>query len=182
MLMAAVVVLSVLTVPLAGGSLRALAELRLRHTWAILTALFIQVAITTFLSGGPKPLFQVAHVVSYVLGGLFLVSNRRLPGIWLITLGAALNVLAILANGGVMPGDAGALRMAGKPVSSGDFENSAVLAHPRLGFLGDIFAVPSAVPLANVFSVGDVLIVAGGIWALHRVCASRLTGRVRQTT
>jgi hypothetical protein len=40
--------------------------------------------------------------------------------------------------------------------------NSAVIgAGTHLGFLGDIFAAPSWMPAANVFSIGDALIVAG---------------------
>ena len=35
--------------------------------------------------------------------------------------------------------------------------NSGVLAAPRLAFLGDVFAIPAGWPLANVFSIGDVL-------------------------
>jgi hypothetical protein len=41
-----------------------------------------------------------------------------------------------------------------------------------LPWLGDVFAVPHGVPFANVFSVGDVLVVAGAAWlvrsATHR--------------
>ncbi|RME44855.1 MAG: hypothetical protein D6791_12135, partial [Chloroflexi bacterium] len=39
----------------------------------------------------------------------------------------------------------------------------------RLRFLTDIFAIPRQVPLANVFSVGDVLIALGGMYFLQRV-------------
>jgi purine nucleosidase/pyrimidine-specific ribonucleoside hydrolase len=43
--------------------------------------------------------------------------------------------------------------------------NSAVIGPgTALWFLGDVFAVPAAVPLANVFSIGDVLIALGGAW------------------
>jgi multisubunit Na+/H+ antiporter MnhE subunit len=35
------------------------------------------------------------------------------------------------------------------------------VAHPVLEPLTDVFALPAWVPLANVFSVGDVLIGAG---------------------
>ena len=39
--------------------------------------------------------------------------------------------------------------------------NSVVVADPGLAFLTDIFALPAAFPLANVFSIGDVLIGVG---------------------
>ena len=41
--------------------------------------------------------------------------------------------------------------------------NSIQLGHPHLGALVDRWAVPSWMPLANVYSVGDVLIALGTI-------------------
>jgi hypothetical protein len=41
-------------------------------------------------------------------------------------------------------------------------------------FLGDVFSLPASWPLSNVFSVGDILIALGIVWALHRICRSRL--------
>ena len=48
------------------------------------------------------------------------------------------------------------------------------LVEPRLAFLGDVFSLPASWPLSNVFSVGDILIALGIVWALHRICRSRL--------
>jgi hypothetical protein len=179
--MVAILVLAVATVPLAGGRLQELAGVRLRLPWTLPVALAIQLVITTVVPNGPRTLYAGAHLVSYGFGATFLAANRRIPGIWLLALGASLNLVVIVANGGVMPADPDALRLAGWPVTSSDFENSTALADPRLAFLGDVFAIPEAVPLANVFSIGDVLIVIGGIWALHRICGSRLvpSGRRR---
>ena len=72
--------------------------------------------------------------------------------------------------------DLDALQRAGWPTVSDQFENSTALAHPRLLFLGDVFAVPKWVPFANVFSIGDLLLVLGGIALVHRLCGSRLAG------
>jgi hypothetical protein len=68
--------------------------------------------------------------------------------------------VAITLNGGFMPADAGALALAGFD-SSGDHTNSVVLADPVVQPLTDIFALPAWMPLANVFSVGDVLLGLG---------------------
>ena len=46
------------------------------------------------------------------------------------------------------------------------------VSDPRLGFLGDVLATPSSLPLANVFSIGDVVILIG--LALLFVSVSRL--------
>ena len=95
----------------------------------------------------------------------------------MLALGATLNLIAILANNGVMPASASALRTAGMLTSSTDFLNSAAVAHPRLLFLGDILAVPHAVPFANVYSIGDVCIAIGVAIAIHGLAGSRLVPR-----
>ena len=77
-----------------------------------------------------------------------------------VAAGALSNLVAISANGGFMPADPGALALAGFG-GPGDHTNSIVLADPAVRFLTDIYALPAAVPMANVFSVGDVLIGVG---------------------
>jgi Family of unknown function (DUF5317) len=170
----AVVVLAALTVPLAGGRLGALVELRLRHGWAIFTALALQVAALD-LPGLPEGLRPVLVVASYPVGAVFLAANRRVPGMALVAVGGALNLVAILANGGVMPASPSALAAAGLPLDEPGFQNSAAVANARLAFLGDVLYIPASWPFSNVFSVGDVLIAVGVAWGLHRVCGSRLT-------
>ncbi len=165
----------VASVPLAGGRLGALAEIRPRAVWAVLLAAAIQVAITQ-MAGGSHELHVVLHVLSYVLDGYFLFANRRLTGVPLVAVGAALNVLAIVTNGGVMPANATALRISGIASRPG-FDNSAVLAHPHLAFLGDVIPVPGPWPIGNVLSVGDLIIFLGALIVLHAACGSRLAGQ-----
>ena len=117
--------------------------------------------------GGSPWLHRVLHVASYALAAVFVVANRRLAGMRMLALGATLNLIAILANNGVMPASRSALRTAGMLTISTDFLNSAAVAHPRLLFLGDILAVPHTVPFANVYSIGDVCIAIGVAIAIH---------------
>jgi hypothetical protein len=138
----------------------------------VLLAAAIQVAITQ-MAGGSHELHVVLHVLSYVLDGYFLFANRRLAGVPVVALGAALNVLAITTNGGVMPANASALRISGIASRPG-FDNSAVLAHPHLAFLGDVIPVPGPWPIGNVLSVGDLIIFVGALVVLHVACGSRL--------
>jgi hypothetical protein len=77
-----------------------------------------------------------------------------------VALGAISNLAAIVANEGIMPTTAGALAAAGMDAEEG-FSNSAVVANPALAPLTDVFALPPWLPLANVFSIGDVLIGLG---------------------
>jgi Family of unknown function (DUF5317) len=173
LILVAVVVLAALAVPPAGGRLGALVELRLRRVWAVFAALALQVAALD-LPGLPEGARPALVVASYPVGAVFLAANWRVPGMRLVALGGALNLVAICANGGVMPASPAALAGAGLAGDEPGFQNSAAVADPRLAFLGDVFYVPASWPLSNVFSVGDVLIALGVAWALHRVSGSRL--------
>ena len=90
----------------------------------------------------------------------------------MIAAGTACNLLAIAVNGGTMPANMDAWARAGlDPIPADVFDNSTALSDPKLLFLGDVFAIPAGWPLANVFSIGDVLIVLGGTYLAHRWCA-----------
>lgn len=157
------------SVPLAGGRLAALAELRIRATWTIVLALGVQVVVVSVAPGGSHAFHAGVHLASYVLAAAFVWANRRVPGMLLVALGGALNLAAISANGGVMPAWPTALRIAGlRP--TGGYENSAAVAHPRLQALGDVIPVPGPWPIGNVLSVGDLILFAGTLLLLHRTC------------
>jgi Family of unknown function (DUF5317) len=166
----------VATVPLAGGRLSRLADIRLRAVWTVFLSVAIQVAITTVAPGGSQTVHVALHLTSYALAGWFLLANRALAGTPIVALGAGLNVLAISLNGGVMPASGAALRIAGLQPGSG-FHNSALVAHPLLAFLGDVIPVPGPWPIGNVLSAGDLIIFAGALVVLHRACGSRLGRR-----
>jgi MFS family permease len=168
------VALAAAVVPLSRGRLTRLAGLRFRHAWLIPTSIGLQVLITVVWRSGSPIVHQALHILSYVAAVAFLYLNRRIPGMWLISVGAAMNVIVILANGGVMPASPHALAMAGLPIATAGWENSASVAAPHLAFLGDIFAIPKSLPLSNVFSVGDVCIALGAAVTIHRVSGSRL--------
>jgi hypothetical protein len=177
MFLVAVVALSLITVPLAGGRLSKLSDMRLRWTPVIFAALVIQVVIVSVAPGGDAWFHRFLHLASYGLAGTFLWVNRRQPGIWVVAVGATLNAIAIVANNGVMPASTSALRVAGEVSRTNGFVNSTGLAHPRLLALGDIFAIPKSWPLHNVFSLGDVCIAIGAAIAIHVRSGSRLAGR-----
>jgi hypothetical protein len=164
------------SVPLAGGRLSALGELRLRAPWLALAAIGLQILIVSVLPGASAGFHEAVHMTSYGLLGACAWLNRRVPGVPIIALGGLLNFIAIAANGGVMPADPDLVVEAAQHGGDG-FVNSGVVEDPRLLFLGDVLATPASWPLANVYSVGDVVLVLGVIVLLHRVCGSRLVPR-----
>lgn len=164
----------VATVPLSGGEIGRLADHSFKAPWLLVAALGIQTAMLTGIFG---PQGAAAHIASYALCFGFLLANHTLPGLWVVALGGAVNLVAIAANHGVMPATHSAMAAAGKLAQTSEFVNSAVVAHPKLLFLGDVFAVPQPLFLANVFSAGDVLIVIGAGMLLHQICRARLAAQ-----
>ncbi|HTR71510.1 MAG TPA: DUF5317 domain-containing protein [Mycobacteriales bacterium] len=173
----AVVILA--AVPLTGGSLRRLAELRFRWVPLAIAALALQVLVISVWPTMPHSLAVGGHLASYAMLAAVVWVNRRIPGMALIGLGAGANALAIVINGGTLPASASALRATGITLHHG-FQNSGVLAHPHLAWLGDTMVSPSFLPLRNMISVGDIVLLAGAavlvFWASHRP-ASRVAPR-----
>jgi hypothetical protein len=170
----AAVAVALLTVPLLGGRLDRVTRLRLRLVGLIVAGLALQVLVISVLPATlPGPVADGLELVSYALAMVFLWANRALPWLWLVALGGTANLVAISANHGVMPASARALAAAGRTLPPGTFHNSDALAGAHLRFLGDIFALRRGWPLANVFSVGDVILVVGAALLIHTVCASR---------
>jgi hypothetical protein len=182
MLIGAALLLCILSVPLTGGRLSRLADLEFRRAWLALAALVVQVLIISIVPGIGEDLSERIHLASYLLLGAFLVVNRHVPGLLVIAAGGALNFAAIVSNGGVMPADPAAIAAAGIPQNATEFANSAPADGAPLGFLGDVFHTPAWLPIHNVFSVGDLVIVLGAFLLLHRACGTplgRLPGRAR---
>ena len=142
------------------GSFAALAALHLRAGWLMPVALLAQVLVVNVLVDLPEGVARVAHLVTYVLAGAFLALNLRVAGMPLIAAGTAANAVTIALNGGVLPASPAALEQAGW-TDDHRFANSTPVDDARLAFLGDNYVTPDWVPFSNVYSLGDVLIVAG---------------------
>ena len=145
---------------LLGGRLDRLAAIRFRWAPLALLGLAVQVALFTEpLASSVGEAGPPIYVASTALVLVAVLRNLDIPGVAIVALGAAANLLAIVANGGFMPADPDALAAIGG-IAPG-YSNSSVVADPALEPLTDIFAIPAWVPFANVFSVGDVLIGIG---------------------
>ena len=180
MLIGWALIVCVLTVPILWGRLSALADLSFRHAWLLPAGFGIQLLIVYAVPHWPAAVLNAAHIGTYAFAAAFVLLNWRTPGVLVVALGGLSNFIAITANGGVMPASHSALAYAGLEDTPGQFASSAGLADPHLLWLGDVFAVPSSWRVANVFSVGDVLIVVGAFVLLHVVCDSRIAGVARR--
>ena len=151
---------------LSGGSTARLGELR--FAWAPLIALGIVVQLALFstpLGDALGPAAPAVYLASNVAVLAAVWRNLAIPGLVLVLVGGASNLLAIIANGGYMPVSPEALAAMGRLPREG-YSNSRLVDGVVLGPLTDLFAMPTWVPAANVFSVGDVLIGVGAAIAI----------------
>lgn len=169
MLNGVIVLIVIVVALLRGGSLRNLVALELRWLPLVLGSFGLQVLIFTPFRA--EPLIPVAtaplYVLSMALLVIWVVLNRHIPGIILIAAGVLMNLAAIAANGGYMPVAPEAAHYAGRiaryatdgqPIANNSL---AIADNVRLWILTDIFPIPAGIPLANVFSLGDVLLTTG---------------------
>lgn len=172
MLLLYAIPLGLLAGRLSGGRLAPLTAVQFHWGPLALGGLFFQVALFS------EPL---ASNVGHAGPGLYVASTavvllailRNIPaaGMPVITAGALFNLAAIVANGGQMPADPAAVAaLTGQALVPGDsFTNSALSgAGTALAFLGDTMVFPRPIPLANVFSLGDLLIGLGAVIFLVR--------------
>src|SRR4029079_19220236 len=146
---------------LLGGRLSGLATLEFR--WAPLALLGLAVQLVLFsgpVSDRVGDLGPWIYVASTGMVLAFVLRNLRITGLPIVAIGAASNMLAIVANGGYMTASPEAAAAAGRDAAT-TYSNSAIVDHAVLAPLTDIFALPAWLPLHHVFSIGDVLIGLG---------------------
>jgi len=142
---------------LTGGRLQNLALLRFRWPWLIVGAVVVrEVILLTPLNRVEGS--QYAYLVALVV--IVAWTNwhwRRIPGIWVISLGASLNVLVIAANGARMPV---ASELAGSALLQRGTIGQYTVMGPgtNLNLLGDFIRLW---PSREAYSPGDVLIAVG---------------------
>jgi len=146
---------------LSGGSPSRLGDLHFR--WAPLIALGMMGQLLLFSTGVGAALGDAAPA-AYIASNLVVLiavgRNLAIPGMLLVLMGGAANLVTIVANGGYMPVSPEAVAAMGRLPKEG-YSNSKLVDGVVLGPLTDIFAMPTWIPLANVFSVGDALIGIG---------------------
>ena len=187
MVLGAAIVIGLLGAWALGARAGRLAEIRFAGGPLALLALALQLAIfTPLVAHVPIGLEEPLHAVSYTLLLAFACVNLRRPGMWLAALGLLANGVAIFANGGRMPVSLAAWEAAGgdrsELLTTGVSNNNGLAtSSTHFAWLGDVFALPAAIPFSTAVSVGDVLILAGMTTFVYRLCGPR-TGASRTRT
>jgi MFS family permease len=186
-LLGVLVLVGVLVAWLLGANLNRLRLVRLRANWVVFAALGIQILLFTSASRAVHVSLSesTAHTATYVALLTFVAANIRQPGFALAATGCVLNAVVIAANGGRMPVSLASWTATGKAASEltahGSYNNVVLATHAHLSWLGDVFALPRAFPLANSFSVGDLLLVVGVITFVFRASLPPRGGSAERT-
>jgi hypothetical protein len=172
----------ILLIAIIAGVIASLARAQIRHRkldppnlrliWVVLVAFGLQ---TVALQFGTDNQVAISLVVSQAILLIFIWVNRHQPGLWLLGLGLALNLVVIVLNGGLMPinpemvanllpdASPDAWPIGNRLGSSKDIVLPIV--ETRLWWLSDRFLLK--LPSYRVaYSIGDVLIAAGAFWLL----------------
>lgn|GEM_PF-283982 len=176
MLMPLSIILAILIALLRGGTLRHFSAIQIRWIPLVIATFGFQI-----LSFAPfvKPFLPawasiVLYILSMALLTLWAAGNWRIPGMLLMATGLLMNFAAIATNGGHMPVSSASVRYSGsisRYQSNPDhIVNNSIMIddHVRLWPLTDILAVPQAIPFANVYSIGDVLLTLGASILCYR--------------
>lgn len=147
------------------------ALLPLRLWWAIPLAILLQMVAQTFIRTNEdlRWLKVALFMASYFIALAPAWANREWWGVRLLGLGIALNLLAMLANGGLMPITpearvAAGLRAMPSPSDLGRMvprTKNVLLSAEQTNLYPITDAIPLGPPVTKVISVGDILIVAG---------------------
>ena len=141
---------------LVGGRIDNLARLRFRWPWLIIAAVVIrEAALLTPLNRVDGARYVYVLALAAIIGWT-IWHFGRLPGIWLVTAGGALNLLVIVVNGARMPV---ARELASSLARHGNLGQYTVMGSgTNLNLLGDWI---SLYPAPEAYSPGDVLIALG---------------------
>ncbi len=141
-----------------------------RWPGVVIAALLVREAIALTPLGRIDALRFVYPLFLAVLLGWSAWHLNRMPGVWIVSVGAAMNLIVIVANDFRMPvAPAGA----GRLVQLGHTGQYVVMdSSTRLAWLGDWIVLPGW--LGGAYSPGDVVVAAGA-----GIVAFLLTARYR---
>ncbi|MDQ3646126.1 MAG: DUF5317 domain-containing protein [Actinomycetota bacterium] len=143
-----------------GGSLQRLAETSFRGIWLLFAGFGAQIALELWSPAWlTEPISLFVVILANVAVVAFLCLNRALPGVTMMMLGTAMNVIVIAGNGG-MPVSPDAADFAGVPITAGDTGPKHQVLDPgtTLPWLADVIPIPRS---GSVLSAGDLVLMAG---------------------
>ena len=173
------VVFAVLLGYVLGGRLRRFENLRINR-WGLAIGGAALTAVVNFapaltIAGIPDTVVgPVLLALSYFLLAVFLISNRWIPGGYVMIVGLLLNLVVVVANG-AMPVRADAITTSGGDPAV--LQDATVGKHHLMSdddvlwHLADVIGVPE--PIGVVLSPGDVLLYGAMVYSIVQIMRGR---------
>ncbi|NMB33242.1 MAG: DUF5317 domain-containing protein [Clostridium sp.] len=157
---------------------------RLKGVWLVGAAFVFQTG-TRFLGMlGINLVVKYTLAIQAVVFGLVFMCfwlNRRYIGLWIVGVGASLNALVMLLNGGRMPVSFRAMQRAGIDkignmiLDGADNKHIIINKSTKLTFLADVIYLPGFLGEGiRVMSAGDVLVAFGLFIFVFELCSSSM--------
>jgi hypothetical protein len=173
---------ALLVVLITGGSFEQLFRLRIQSIWMVVAALAIQIVLG-FVDIPTDRLDDLGFALVMMSFGLLLAFcfvNLRVPMMWVIAVGIALNALVTGLNRGMPTAPNEVTTRSGRTVEE-PIERTAKHRPESnddlLAFLGDRLRVPY--PVDELVSVGDIVIGLGVVLVFYRGSRVRRRPRTR---
>ncbi|WP_010252005.1 DUF5317 domain-containing protein [Acetivibrio cellulolyticus] len=147
-------------------------NIKFKHSWLLLPGVALQILSNIAEAKGIKFGTTITIMVNgLVFGFVFLVIwiNRRYVGLWFIGLGALLNALVMMFNGGRMPVDISLLKdepylakSADLVLRGADNKHVVISSITKIPIFADIIQVPGFLGLGMpLISIGDIIVAVG---------------------
>lgn len=147
-------------------------NIKFKNSWLLLPAVALQILSSISEVRGYKFGTFITLIVNgtiFCLVFLVIWFNRKYVGLWFIGLGALLNALVMLFNGGRMPVDMSLLgneaymtEAVDLMLRGADNKHVALDVATKMPVLADIIGVPGFIGLGMpVISIGDIIVAVG---------------------
>lgn len=185
----AAVILAVVVGGVKGKSID-LYGIRLQKTWLIIIAFLVQTITRLLGISGVGFVLKYSLITQVVVFTLLFVCfwfNKKYIGLWFVGLGASLNAMVMLINGGRMPVSMEAMQRVGVKegidmiVSGMDNKHTVLDSTTRLGFLADIIYLPGFIGWGMwVISIGDLVVALGMFIFIFELCMGSMKQREKK--
>lgn len=155
---------------LRGGSLARLEQVHLKGEAGLVFLLVVQMALPTVATRFGVPAMLALGIWLLAMAGLVVLAlaNAREPGMVLVAVGVAFNLMVIGLNAGMPVSERAVRTIMRSEVAEVPYD----LVHRPMGdetllpWLTDVIPVPGPRGLRGVVSVGDLLLITGVGWFL----------------
>jgi hypothetical protein len=146
-------------------------DIKLRKTWLAVVAFVLQTVTRLLGVCGVESAVKYSFIIQtlvFILLFLCFWFNREYLGLCFVGLGASMNALVMLINGGRMPVSLEAMQKAGVKevtemiLSGADNKHVVISSTTKLKFLADVIYLPGFIGKGmGVVSIGDLVVALG---------------------